>query len=484
TYDTLEARLGASAAGTNAGLRLHGSHYESDNYRANQRMRIDNAQADVRWTSDAGALSLKLGADDQRFGLPGIISEAQFAANPRQSNQLRDFGTQRGGYLNLAARTDLSFGDLVANLGYRERDTSQHILVGTPFGNSADTQVRLWSFSPRLQIRPEFGSWENTLVVGSDFEDWTFDGRSGPVIVGLPHSTQRSAAVYAQHAMAFSSGAVLTVGAREQHVRYGVTDRLNPVASGARRHTLHAWDISARQPLSPAISVYARRGNSFRIPNVSDNFNPTFARVTLLEPQTARDAEIGLEGAGAGWRYRASVFRVDLANELFFDPATLGTVNRQPIRRQGFTVDGGWRVARSVELHAEYIYADATFRDGVVRGVAIAGNRAPISPRHLLTAGVNWSFSSYAHADFDVRYTGRSAFDADETNTFGREMPAYTVADLKVTARTRDWLLNAGVRNLFDEKYFDYAVVTGRPTFSVRPAAARTLFVAAQYRFH
>lgn len=483
TYDTLEMRAGGSAAETHAGVRLHGSHYESDNYRENQRMRIDNAQADGRWMGEAGTLSLKIGADDQRFGLPGVISEAQFDANPRQAARLQDFGTQRGGYVNLGAHTHLGTGDLVANLGYRERDTSQQILIGTPLSNSADTQVRLWTFGPRLQFRPQLGSWENTLIVGSDFEDWTFEGRSGPAIVGRPHSTQRTAALYAQHAMTFAVGTAVTLGAREQRVRYGVTDRINPAASGARRRSLHAWDVSARQPLSQSVSLYARRGNSFRAPNVSDNFNPTFARVTLLEPQTARDAELGFEGAGKTWRYRAAVFRVDLSNELFFDPVTLGSLNRPPTRRQGFTLDGGWQVAAALEVHADYTYADATFREGTIRGVSIAGNRVPISPRHTLNAGLRWSFSSYAHADFDVRYTGDSAFDADETNTFGREIPAYTVVDVKAAARRGGWLVSAGVRNLFNEKYFDYAVVTGRPTFSARPAAARTMFVTAQYRF-
>ncbi|MGQ0749183.1 MAG: TonB-dependent receptor domain-containing protein, partial [Betaproteobacteria bacterium] len=194
-------------------------------------MRIDNAQADVRWTGEAGSLSLKLGADDQRFGLPGVISEAQIAANPRQAARLQDFGTQRGGYLSLGAHTRLGPGDLAAYLGYRERDTSQHILVGTPFGNRVNTQVSLWTFTPRMQFRPEFGSWENALVVGADFEDWKFDSDSGPTIVGRPHSNQRTAALYAQHAMTFATRTTLTLGAREQRARYGVTDRVNPAAS-------------------------------------------------------------------------------------------------------------------------------------------------------------------------------------------------------------------------------------------------------------
>ena len=483
THDTLEARAGGSVAGRNAGLRLHANHYESDNYRDNQHVRIDNTQADVRWTGESGSLGLKVGADDQRFGLPGIISEAQIAANPRQAARLQDFGTQRGGYLSLGAHTRLGPGDLAAYLGYRERDTSQHILVGTPFGNSVNTQVSLWTFAPRMQFRPAFGVWENTVVVGADFEDWKFDSDSGPTIVGRPHSTQRTAALYAQHALSFARGTTLTLGAREQHARYAVTDHVNPGASGARRHTLHAWDVSARQALWPALNVYARRGNSFRLPNVSDNFNPTFARVTLLEPQTARDMEAGIEGAGRAWRYRAAVFRVDLSNELFFDPVTLGSRNRQPTRRQGFSLEGSWQATASLTLHANYTYADATFREGTVGGRSIAGNRVPISPRHTLNAGLSWALSSYTRADVDVHYTGTSAFDADETNTFGSEIPAYTVVDFKLSARRGEWLLGGGIRNLFNEKYIDYAVVTRRPTYSGRPAPARTLFVSAQYTF-
>lgn len=484
SHDTVELHGGGSVAGKSTGLRLHGSHYDTDNYRDNNRVRIDSAQADMRWTGEAGALNLKLGADDQYNGLPGVISEAQIAANRRQASTPNNFATQRGGYLNLGAQARLGPADFSAYGGYRERDTSQ-VVVGTFFRNRVDTQVAVWTFAPRLQLRPEFGSWENALVLGSDFEDWKFDGTSGPAIVGRPHSTQRTAALYAQHAMTFASQTTLTLGAREQHARYDVTDRLNPASNGARKHTLHAWDISARQSLSTALNVYGRRGSSFRLPNVSDNFNPTFARVTLLEPQTARETELGLEGQrSAAWRYRAAVYRFDLSNELFFDPVTLGSVNRQPTRRQGFSLEGSWQATTSVAFHANYTYADATFREGTVRGISIVGNRVPISPRHTLNAGLSWAFSSYARADVDVHYTGTSAFDADETNTFGREIPAYTVADFKVSVRRGGWLINTGVRNLFDEKYFNYGVVTGRPTYSANPAAERTIYVAAQYNFH
>jgi iron complex outermembrane receptor protein len=283
--------------------------------------------------------------------------------------------------------------------------------------------------------------------------------------------------------MRFASRTTLSLGAREQRARYDVVDLARPGASGERNHTLYAWDVSLRQALSPDASIYVRRGNSFRLPNVSDNYNQTLATVTLLEPQTAREWEAGLEGTRGSVHYRASVYSIRMRNEIFFDPVTLGSRNRQPTRHEAVELEAAWEAYPAVQVHANYVYAVAKFTEGVVRGISIAGNRVPLAPRHTLRVGLQWSPSSAWGADFDVRYVGSSAFDADEPGTFGREIPGYTVADLRLSWRGDGWLVNGGVRNLFDREYLSYGVFTGRPTYSAFPAPERTMFVSAQYTF-
>lgn len=483
SHDTREVRAGANLAGESAGLRLHGSHFESDNYRDNNRVRIDNAQADLRWRGDAGSLVLKLGADNQKNGLPGAISEAQILANRRQAATPNDFASQRGGYLNLAAQARVHSGDLAVNVGYREKETTSSFFVGTPFRNNVDTQTQVWTFAPRLRLAPELGGWANQLVAGVDVERWAFDANAQPSVVGRPHATQRSDALYVQHTMTFATQTTLALGAREQRVRYAVNDVANPTATGTRSHTLRAWDISVRQALVRGMNVYAKTGSSFRIPNVNDNYNLFAATVNLLEPQTARDFEVGAEGQGGSLRYRFAAYRIDLRNEIFFDPLAFSNRNLPPTRRQGFEAEGRWQLNRSLDVHANYTYVDAKFREGRFGGTSIAGNRVPLVPRHAVNAGFGWAFVDKARADIEVRHVGSSPFDADETQTFGRPMPSYTVADIKLSARSDGWLLNAGVRNLFDKKYFSYGVFTGFPTYSALPAPERTLFVSAQYTF-
>jgi iron complex outermembrane receptor protein len=488
SHNTREVRGGASLSGENVGLRAHASHYESDNYRDNNRVRIDNAQADLRWTGTAGSLVLKLAGDDQRNGLPGAITEAKIAANRKQAETPNDFATARGGSANLAGQYKFDFGEFAANFGYREKDTTSSFFVGTPFRNNVDTHMNVWTLAPRLKLKPRIGSWDNTLVLGADVEDWKFDANAQPSVVGRPHATQRSEALYAQHTMSFATQTTLALGVRGQRVRYDVNDAANASASDTRNRTLRAWDISLRQVVAPGVNVYGKLGQSFRLPNVNDNYNLFAATVTLLEPQTAHDTEVGVEGTAGPVRYRAAAYRINLRNEIFFDPLTFSNRNLQPTRRQGLELEARWQVTPAVDVHGNYTYADAKFREGDFAGVSIAGNAVPLVPRHAFNAGLGWAFAARARADFDARHVGSSPFDGDETNTFGRKIPAYTVADLKLSMRSSGWLFNAGVRNLFNHKYFSYGVsfdagVPVGPTYAALPAPERTLFVSAQYTF-
>ncbi|MDP1717156.1 MAG: TonB-dependent receptor, partial [Burkholderiales bacterium] len=108
----------------------------------------------------------------------------------------------------------------------------------------------------------------------------------------------------------------------------------------------------------------------------------------------------------------------------------------------------------------------------------------PLVPRHAFNAGAGWVFAPHTRADVVLRYVGEQVFDADETNVFGRKIPAYTTVDLKLAYENQGWLLAAGVKNLLNEKYYSYGVFDSfTPTFFAYPASERAMFVSAQYMF-
>ncbi|MGZ8154273.1 MAG: TonB-dependent receptor [Burkholderiales bacterium] len=482
TYGTYETRTGANLGGDTLALHVHGSYRESENYRDNNRLRQGNAQAAATLARAQGAISLKFGIDDQRLELPGAITEAQIAANPRQAATPGDFSTRRGGYVDLSGEQGLGSLNLAANLSYREKETDASFFVATPFRNSVESRVSIWSFTPRLRLPHRLGARDSTLVAGLDVEDWRFEAVAGPAIPGRPTAEQDNAALYAQHTTSFPTGTSVSLGARAQRVRYAIADPTSPGADFARKHTLTVHELGARQQLIEGLVLYGKLGSSFRVPNVNDLYSLFSARVTPLEPQTARDREIGAEASIGPGHYRLAFFRIAVSNEIFFDPLTFTNRNLSPTRRSGMEAEARWRFP-SMDAFVNYTHTDAQFRSGSLGGVSIAGNDVPLVPRHATNAGITWRLMPRTQAHAVVRYVGRRPFDADETNTFGRRMPSHTVVDTKVTHEHGDWLFDAGVRNLFDEKYYTYAVFTGFPTFAALPAPQRAFFFSAQYRF-
>ncbi|MGH8622712.1 MAG: TonB-dependent receptor domain-containing protein, partial [Burkholderiales bacterium] len=240
----------------------------------------------------------------------------------------------------------------------------------------------------------------------------------------------------------------------------------------------------ARYRVNAALSVYGKLGSSFRVPNVNDVYNLFTGVVSLLEPQTSKDREIGLDIRSGPGTYRLALYHMDIENELFFDPGAFVNRNLPPTRRHGVEAEGKWRFARSFDLFVNYTYAVSEFRSGDFGGVPIAGNEVPLVPRHAANAGAGWAFAPRARADIVATYVGEQVFDGDETHTFGRKMPAYTVVDLKLAYESAGWLLGAGVKNLFNEKYFNYGVFDSfTPTFFAYPQPERSIFATAQYTF-
>lgn len=482
-YDTNEERVGLDVGVEDAGIRLTASNLTSAGYRDNNGLRERNAQADVRHYHDGGFVSVKIGAEEQNVGLPGALSEAQITANRRQAATPGDFANRRSGYVDMGAQHTAGALEAAANLAYREKDTHASFFVATPFRNNIDRHVSTWSFAPRLKLTHRLGGWGSTLVSGFDLDDWQLDGQAGPALVAMPGAVQRNGALYVRHTTDFPTGTTLVLGYRSQRTHYGVEDRSNTATTFTRDPRLHAQEIALRQRVIGSASIYGRLGRSFRLPNVDELFSLFTATVTPLEPQTAREREIGFDIAVGTGRYHAAYYDVELQNEIYFESITFINRNLPPTRRRGVEAQASWRLPKNIELFLNYTYTEAKFRQGQFGGVSIARNDVPLVPRHAANAGATWLFRPDTRATVLARYVGQQRYDADEANSFPHKMPSYTVVDAKMLHDRRDWQFAATVRNLFNEKYYTYAIFTGFPTFAALPAPERSAFVSAQYTF-
>lgn len=466
SYATRELKAGFVGGTSGLGIGVHVNQFDSDNYRENNDLRQRNFEADMRGSFGATRWALKLGADDQKLRLPGARTEAQLASDRRGTSTPLNHSTRRGERVNLGVNHMLGANELNLDIGYRERVASAFFAPGF----ALNTAVETLSLSPRLRVPHRLLGASGSLIVGLDWDDWDYDSKN---TFGRTMAEQRNRALYLQNSSQLTSATRLTVGARVQQTR-------NEVGTLEQSRSVRVGEVALGHALTPSASIYGRIGRSFRFATIDENnFRPT-----LLEPQTSRDHEFGIEYKTKAVQARAAIYGMRLANELAFIPSAPpfgANVNLPPTLRRGVELEGRWNATSALLLSANYTYAQARFRSGTFGGVNLAGKDVPLVPRQAAGLGFDWRFAPATHLIADIQYVGAQRFDNDQANTF-RKMPTYELVNLKLTHEMRHWLLTASVKNLFNEKYFSYGIVSGA-SYSAYPAAERAYFLSAEYRF-
>lgn len=499
-FDTVELRGAGSVAGDQAGGTLALNHYESDNWRENNRIRQGNGEADLRWFGGAGTLGVKLGGDRQNLRLPGARTEAQLTSDPWGTGTPDDWSARDSARGLLTGQVALGEGELAADLGYRTSERRAFFgdyFFGGFFDQYVESRTGAWTFTPRFKLPYRAFGARHSLVVGYDFADWDFRRQQAQsqALLDTPavdlHADQRSEGVYAQHFTQLATGTRITVGGRLQRVETKATDFANPLgpASATQKRSPRAYELGVRQRISEPVEAYGRYGQSFRVARVDEIYEQFggvgfTSRVAPLEPQTSHDAELGVEYRAGGVRARAAAYQNLLKHEIYFFAPTFQNVNLPPTLRRGVELEGGWRPVASLELFANLALRRAEFREGTIGGVDVAGNEVPLVPRVLGTLGANWSVTERTLVSAVARYVGSQRYDNDVANDFGRKMPSYTLVDLKLSHRIGGWKLSATLLNAFDKFYYSYAIRSlATSSFNAYPSRPRTFVATVEYAF-
>jgi iron complex outermembrane recepter protein len=490
SYGTYEARASANIGDERAGAVVSAGHLESDNYRVNNRLRQDNMAGDLRFKGDGTNIGLKFGADTQHLQLPGDRTEQELETDRRGTRTPGDWSTREGAFATLSLGRALGTADFAADLGYREKVSTANFS-----GFFLRTNTRSLAFSPRVRAPFTLSGVDSVLVAGVDWNDSDFDRRSGGSLDGLGapdfenNGSQQSAGTYLQYSGRLAEGTKLTAGAREQRIANRFTNTSSLFGTSSEQkviQTVDAGELGLAQTLSEHLQVYGRYGKSFRIADIDENAaTPTGEP---LKPQTSRTKEVGVEYRLPDSRWRASAYRIDLENEIHFIPLIMPAffccnTNLSPTRRQGVELFGSKRLSRSLEVSGNFTAQSAKFKSGEYGGFDVSGNDVPLVPRRLASVRAAWQASESTLLTGATRYVGRQRYDNDQANLF-REMPTYSVTDLRVSRRQGRATWAFAVNNVFDKRYYSYAIVQPGPTapttFNAFPEIGRNVMATLE----
>ncbi len=299
----------------------------------------------------------------------------------------------------------------------------------------------------------------------------------------FPDTKESSAALYAQDEIILGAWSV-TPGLRIDHFSIDASQQgFGPVVKSMSDSALSP-KLGLLYHASQEWSVYGNYASGFKAPNAGQ-VNAFFANPQAnyqsianpnLKPEKSRNFELGTRGRLANVSLDAAVFTgryKDFIEDFQqvsgsfrpADPAIFQSVNLSRVNISGFEVKGRVDWGRIDALGGGEL--STPFSYGRTKGTnKVTGNGInSVSPERL-NLGLQYATQGWSAALNVNHYAGKKLKDVDaSTNPF--LSPAATIVDLSGRWRIgKDLRLTAGVYNLTDKKYWQWASVVGQAATS------------------
>lgn len=477
SFDSKAVAASLSRDDTPLRFAVTATHQESDEYRRNNAHRNTAASARVARDLANGEVYAEVGASDLHYGLPGAVTAAQFANDPRASETTDSWFKRENQYLRPGLRWQAGPGlELAVEMGFERSHNRSWI---SNWFSYRDVAVGTASLSPRLRWSHGLGTLPSTTVLGVDWSDASLDqdqaaAPGGPITkkVALDRT---GGGFYFHNTTAVLNDLAITLGARAQRFRTRATDSTAPGATETTSKK-SAAELGVAWKPAEAWKLFAKASTTFRYP-VLDEWT-TFAGFASPppRPESGKGTDVGFEWRAGGHSVQLTRYDLEMTDEIAWNNATFQNENLQKTRHRGFELDTRWKLAADWRLDLGWSGREATFREG-----ANAGRTIPLVPETRWTAALSWNGGRFGRHMLLAQHVGARYFGGDDGNARDK-LPAYTTLDWQSSWLVERWELGLRVANLTDKKYspvgFDYGFGA-----SFYPANPRAAYLTARYRF-
>ncbi|GAB3857968.1 TonB-dependent receptor [Hymenobacter terrigena] len=433
SYGLRRSTITAETGSATSSIRAQYAHQSLDGYRQQSALQRDVFALDARTVAGPKTtLAAHLLYTDISYQLPGGLTRAQFAADPRQARPgtaaapgtlaQQAFYASRTGLLGLTH--EYRFTD---KLELQTTFYGSGTVIRTPYlvDYESNTGVGLGGRTA-LSYRTALAGRVLRLQGGGEFQAGFTDGRSYQNKGGTPGAlryddeiTTTTGFAFAQADYELPASFQLTVAASYNRLRH----RIARVSDAATNPTGYQFSrdfqpvVSPRVALlrefSPKLSVYASVSTGFSPPTV-DEIRPSDGSLNGdLQAERGTSYEVGARGNffGNNLTYEVNLFDLELRQTIVSSTADQGTVifrNTGSTHQRGLEAAlSGWlwrevepvpnapddvqTTGRGLRAWASYAYNDFRFGSYASGGADLSGNRLTGTTPHTLSAGLDFS---------------------------------------------------------------------------------------------
>ena len=479
----LEAYRGHISQQLGAGFSLYasGETRNTDNYRDHNNANYSNAFARLRHDHDSGQALYEYQTVDDELLYPGSLSLAE-----RRADRKASYDANSNGYNNSKTQVhrfaleqqlddvwttnfDYSQSDQDGVGAFRYFDSWAGNIAISPFTQG----TRIETFSPRLTARFDspLGYAEWLLGhdhISSDYEykdDWSST---------VAQQTQRD--WYTQLSQKLGNDLTLTLGYRNSEA-----DDNNKSKQLKHRNSEDSTSIGFSWQADQQTRVFIKREDVLRWANVNDNA-ATLPDVVFLKPQTGVSWESGIEWQDGLQRYQATLYRMDLQDELMYDSIITNpnsffggrgaNINLDKTRRDGLLLEAERQLSERLSAGGQYSFTDAKYRAG-----SFKGNDVPWVAPHSASAHLSYEILPGLKSYLEAVYTGNRYYSGDDANN-QQKAGSYTLLNAALSYDYKQFNSKLRVNNLTGKQYDAFASVSSR-----YPAPEEQVQLSVGYRF-
>lgn len=461
--------LSPNAQHTDAYIAYEGS-YTNGPFENPGRYRRDNLSANYTRSLDEHS---KLGFR-MLFGRNNFYSSGQLPLDLVSSGQLDRFGyldPSLGGRVKLATLSSYydhstdsgsefridgfvsrSLFDLYSNFTYFQNDP----VNGDAF-QQHDSRLQQ-GLNARYSKPQRFRRSTAVFLAGANFHDNQINVGLYPRLLRVPTGvTTRSnahvtnAAAYVQETVSFFDGRLmLGAGLRFDQFRYGIADRVDPLASGVQ--SAGRWQGKGNAAYTPFRSIPL----TLHL-NYGRGINSIDARGVVQRPELPRLATTDFYQLGASlrrgrWSLSADVFRIDHSNEQVYIPDDGSYELKGATRAYGYEAKSSLSLTGHLSLSGGITKITNAYYRASAEGSA---DRVYVDSAPHFVANAALNLSSWRNWSGSLRLRAINSYRLDGTDPTLRAS-GHSVWDLSLVRRLRPRLdLNFSLDNVLNRSYYE-----------------------------
>jgi len=485
SYDSSKVSASINKLVGNTQLAVTAFSSSSDNYRDHNETEIKHVSLRANHDYQSFAGYLELAKNDDHILTPGALLQSELDVSRTQSLSFysNDFFDTQTDTFRIGMDKEIDDRQSL-NIDYSRRINDREFIQArrpTP-GTFLSTQDRdTQNLSGKYIVEPKNYSG-SSIIFGFNLEETDYEFLSS---LGPQEMDQTINDIYVLSNWNISNRSVVTAGLRysDQQADFLNTD-FSGTTFGSISDSVSVFSLGFMQRVGDW-KLSARADQNFRYPTVEEHTNVSVGDPLGLETQKGVSLEFGAEIFTNNDRYRATLYFINLDNEIAFDSSDFSNLNLDETSRQGLILEASNHWSDKITTNLSFTLLDAEITDG-----AFSGNQLPLVPEKTLRLDGIYHFSQDTRINLEIISVGEQIFGGDFLNQLGK-LDKYTVVNANISFISNKWELGFRINNVLDEKYTesgsqftDFSAFPVVSTFeSFFPAPERNFWFSAKFTF-